>query len=348
MFSSSDAEKSAPDLSVVIPYFNHPELLRNALDDLASQKNLTLEVFVVDDCSDEPCAGVIEEYRQRGLNARLFRQAARSYTLAGRLLGMTHARGRWLAFMDADDGLAGDTVYAEAVREADAAAVDVLHFRVLGIDSKGFFSHRSQAAPFHEGRLESREIFSAWADSWFMAHSVWNKLYSRRLYTKVINLPHTVPIFRIEDFYLTTHFLFLAKSYASSDLAVYKYYLPSETHLGKVSGRAFDALRMYLSFPGIFASYGMDEELREKMKAYLRAMIIANGGKLCGFLPDDIWKNRPYELDFNSQAIRTILEYGTKQDFLMLLLIINSSNVRKLRDLKNIVTTQLAWSSQII
>lgn len=346
MDSNSSRDKKAPVLSVVIPYFNHPEFLHNALEDLYSQKNIDLEVFVVDDLSDDPCNELIDEYREKGLDVTLFRQNKRSYTLAGRLLGMRHARGKWLTFMDADDGLVGDTVYAEAVREAEVAAVDILHFRVLGIDKKGLFSHRSQAAPFYEGRLEGREIFLQWAQSWFMAHSVWNKLYSRKLYTKVASLPHTLPIFRIEDFYLSTHFLFFARSYASSDLAVYKYYLPSETHLGKVSGRAFDALRMYLNFPDLFAYYGMDAELMEQLKLYLRALIIANGGKLCNFLPDDIWKNKPFELDFNSAALRTILEYGTKQDFLMLLLIINSSNVKKLRDFKNIVTSQLADISQ--
>ena len=326
-----------PDLSVVVPYFNQPEQLREALADLRAQKNIRLQVIVVDDISDKPCGTLVEEFQKTGLDITLLRQERRSYTLAGRLRGMCHAKGRWLAFMDADDRVVSDTAYSRAVREAEDAAVDILHFQVLGIDRKGFISHRPQAGPFHEGRLEGEEIFSAWANAVFAAHSVWNKLYSRTLYTKIAALKHDLKIVRIEDFYLSTYFMFFARSYASSSLAVYKYYLPAETHLAKVSGRAFDALRMFWHLPARFREFGLPPELGDKLQGYLKALMTINGGRLCGFLPDSIWKSRPFELDFSSPQLGTVLEYGTREEFLLLLIAINASNVAKLRDLKALI-----------
>lgn len=337
MNSDSTIRPDQPDISIVVTHFNQPEQLANALDDILKQKDVKLEVIVVDDASDKTCGRIVESYRDKGLHACLLRQEKRNYTLAGRLLGMEKAQGRWLAFMDADDGLVSDTALSEAVNAADAANADILHFRVQAVDTDGFISHWPYAAPFYGGRLEGSEIFAFWLQNSCPAHSVWNKLYSRDLYRKVASLRHDIHIYRIEDFYLTAHFLFFARTYVSSNLLVYKYFLPAGNHLAKAAGRAFDALAMYKEFPKRFGEFGSSAEICAQLSAYLGILVTINGGQMCRMLPEDIWKWKPFELDFSSKGMKTILEYGSRRDLFFILALANASNVRKLRGLNNII-----------
>lgn len=331
---NSNAE-AQPDLTVVIPYYNQPEQLALALDDLLGQQGLRLEVFVVDDASDRRCDALVARFQQNGLAVSLLRQPRRSYTLAARLRGMKEARGRWLAFMDSDDGLCSPSAYARAVEAADAARTDILHFVTLADDGGGRLRAWSNAMPFHAAPLHGSAIFHTWLTGDCRAHSVWNKLYSRPLYRRLLSLEHSVPIFRIEDYYLTAHFLLLAHSYAPCDIAVYRYNPPSGTHLEKAAARAVDAMRMYLALPARFEALGLPHDDSVRLKIYLRKLILLNVGRVCCFLPRQParpGKDAEYGPP-DPEALARMRRYGSARDFFLVLAIANASNARKLQDI---------------
>ena len=246
--NSDNFPPDSPDLSVVVPHFNQPQQLAHVLENLLGQKSVRLEVLVVDDASEQPCDAVVAAFQGRGLCVSLLRQPERRYTLAARLRGMGEAHGRWLAFMDADDGICSPTAYAQAVKAADAAQTDILHFITLA-DKEGQRRSWNNAMPFHNATLRGEEIFRTWLAADCRAHSVWNKLYSRSLYQRLLSLDHHLPIFRIEDFYLTAHFLLLAQTYTPCDIAVYLYTPPAGTHLEKAAARAVDAMSVSMDVP---------------------------------------------------------------------------------------------------
>ena len=326
---SSDKQ---PTLSVVIPYFNQPEQLAQVLEDLLQQEGVELEVFVVDDASERSCRECVAAFQKRGLDVVLIRQPQRRYTLAARLRGMKEARGRWLAFMDSDDGLCSATAYAQAVQAADAAQTDILHFATLADDGGGRLCTWNNATPFHAVPLSGEAIFRTWLAADCRAHSVWNKLYSRQLYQRLLQLPHTLPIFRIEDFYLTAHFLLLAQRYTPSDIPVYRYNPPSGIHLDKMAARAVDAMRMYLSLPDRFEELGLPHSDSEKLKIYLRKLTTFNAGRMCRLLPCRT-EGRTLFNDIEPDALQRILRYGSMKDFFLVLAIANASNARKLKDI---------------
>lgn len=318
-------------LSVVIPYYNQPEELHDALQSLHGQTLKELEVIVVDDASGRGCDGVISEFSAKGLPVRLLRQEKRSFTLQARLRGMAQARGRWLAFMDSDDALCSPEAYAQVVREAEDKAVDLLHFVTLANDNGGRPCEWRNASPFFRDVVRGKEIFSAWLELNAPAHSVWNKLYSARLYKKIVELNHDVHIYRIEDLYLTAHFLFFAVSYAPSDTAVYMYSPSKGLHLEKVAARSLDTMRMYMTLPGRFKQWGLGEATALRFKTLLRKFVTLNTGHMCRFLTQgDVGKFFQNE---RSEAVERILRYGTPQDFFAALLIANASNARKLQNI---------------
>jgi glycosyltransferase involved in cell wall biosynthesis len=81
--------------SVIIPTCNRPQFLSQAIRSVATQKDVELEILVVND--GEPLPHAHGDPRMRILDN------ANKGTVAARNLGISHARGKLIAFLDDDD-----------------------------------------------------------------------------------------------------------------------------------------------------------------------------------------------------------------------------------------------------
>jgi glycosyltransferase involved in cell wall biosynthesis len=89
--------ENQPFFSVIIPTYNRAGFLLRALASVQRQKFDDYEIIVVDDGSHDATADKVKGYAVRYLY-----QDNRGVSSA-RNLGVAEARGRWLAFLDADD-----------------------------------------------------------------------------------------------------------------------------------------------------------------------------------------------------------------------------------------------------
>ena len=118
-------------VSVVIPYHNRPEFIRQAVESVSAQTVPPQEVLVVDDCSRPENWAAIEPLGDR---ARLLRSEVNQGLAGARNYGARHATGDWLAFNDDDDfwlpnKLERQLLYLEQHPDCDAviAAARVLY-----------------------------------------------------------------------------------------------------------------------------------------------------------------------------------------------------------------------------
>ncbi|HIG75666.1 MAG TPA: glycosyltransferase [Bacteroidetes bacterium] len=89
-----------PQVSVVLAAYNAEPFLGAALDSIAEQTFIgAMEVVVVDDGSTDATAEIVRRHR---VGARLIQQA-NAGSAAARNRGIEEARGRYVAFHDADD-----------------------------------------------------------------------------------------------------------------------------------------------------------------------------------------------------------------------------------------------------
>lgn len=93
--------EAAPLFSVVIPVYNRAELLRSALQSVRAQSCRDFEVIVVDDGSADDPAQTVAAFADPRI--RCVRQE-NSGASAARNRGIDLARGRYVAFLDSDDG----------------------------------------------------------------------------------------------------------------------------------------------------------------------------------------------------------------------------------------------------
>ncbi|WP_430435148.1 glycosyltransferase family 2 protein [Methyloversatilis sp.] len=123
---SAISDNAAPRVSVVIPTYNRPALLREALASIAAQTCTDWEVVVVNDGSTPPIDAAALEAVVNG-RLRLVRHDQPRGVAAARNSGFAAARGELIAQLDDDDRLAPEALSAatQALRDADVAFIGV-------------------------------------------------------------------------------------------------------------------------------------------------------------------------------------------------------------------------------
>lgn len=91
----------SPLVSVIIPTYDRPELLRRALTSVVSQSYENLEIIVVDDCPSEPAKKVVERFDDSRIRYILHEQ--NKGVCGARNTGIKRSQGQLLAFLDDDD-----------------------------------------------------------------------------------------------------------------------------------------------------------------------------------------------------------------------------------------------------
>lgn len=111
--------------SVVIPTFNRAAVVGGAIDSVLSQTVPPAEIIVVDDGSTDDTAAVLERYG----GAITWRRQPNAGAAAARNLGISMARGRYVAFLDSDDAWAPWVIetYQHAVRESRSPSLIAGH-----------------------------------------------------------------------------------------------------------------------------------------------------------------------------------------------------------------------------
>ena len=89
--------------SVVIPAYNASASVAQAIESALAQTEADIEVLVIDDRSTDTTAAVVERMVRRDSRVRLLRQVTNRGPAAARNRGIEHARGEWIALLDADD-----------------------------------------------------------------------------------------------------------------------------------------------------------------------------------------------------------------------------------------------------
>lgn len=125
---------TSPQVSVVIPTRNRWQLLQLTLESVLAQQGVELEVIVVDDASEDETPRALQDVADPRLKVRRCERHV-DQTVA-RNIGISEARGSWIAFLDDDDLWAPHKlrVQLDAISRAGG---DFAYAAAVGIDPDG-------------------------------------------------------------------------------------------------------------------------------------------------------------------------------------------------------------------
>ncbi|MFT6775137.1 MAG: glycosyltransferase involved in cell wall biosynthesis [Paracoccaceae bacterium] len=112
---------TAPRFSIVMPCFNAGSLATEAIRSLQRQSVADWEMIVVDDGSSDGSHAVAEDWALVDPRIRLAPLAHNRGAAFARNVGIAHARGDYVCFLDADDVLIDDALAAFAKAIGDGA-----------------------------------------------------------------------------------------------------------------------------------------------------------------------------------------------------------------------------------
>jgi len=166
-------------LSVVVPVYNVEAYLQETLESVCRQTLRDLEVIIVNDGSTDGSALIAESFASRDPRFRLLRQDNQGQGPA-RNLGVRHATGDYLVFLDADDVLPGNA-YNLLVDSLEATGSDIAAGNVRRF-STGWMSQTVVHADAY--RTTVLRTSAARHPELLRDCTVWNKVYRRSFWDK--------------------------------------------------------------------------------------------------------------------------------------------------------------------
>jgi glycosyltransferase involved in cell wall biosynthesis len=128
---------TGPDVSAIIPAYNAGRFISDAIESVLAQTHSAMECIVVDDGSTDDTASVAESH---GPWVTVIRQANAGVS-AARNAGAQVAKGRYLAFLDADDAWLPTKIEKQIQRARSGS---------FGLISGGFYVTDEVLQPLYE------------------------------------------------------------------------------------------------------------------------------------------------------------------------------------------------------
>lgn len=114
-----------PTFSVIVPIYNAEKTLRKCLDSMLAQSYQSFEILMIENGSKDSSNAICREYTARDTRLILLECENNRGPSGARNIGLDHAKGEFIAFVDSDDFVEAD--YLETLRQGLSQA-DVVFF----------------------------------------------------------------------------------------------------------------------------------------------------------------------------------------------------------------------------
>lgn len=166
-------------ISIIVPVYNTEQYLLHCLDSILSQDFTDYELLLIDDGSKDNSGAICDEYAEKDSRICVFHKENGGVSSA-RNLGLDHAQGEWVAFVDSDDLLvdnALDLLLNEAKDDVDMVYGGIRKFDESSDDIETITVKE-------RGRISVEEALDA-----FVVPKKRNGDWHRYLYNRIYRMP---------------------------------------------------------------------------------------------------------------------------------------------------------------
>lgn len=172
----NNVQKKQPLVSVIMPVYNTEKYIGQAIESVLSQTCPDFELLIVDDGSKDRSRDICEEYSKKDSRISVFTNDTDMHGPgSARNIGLNHASGEYLYFMDSDDWL-DENLLETVVNCMRQTGADIVQFGVIYEygNSKAFWNGKSI--------LTKAEISENFSEFWNNTiKSLWVFLFQREL-----------------------------------------------------------------------------------------------------------------------------------------------------------------------
>ena len=211
-------------ISVIVPAYNSENFIKRCLDSIREQTYQNLEIIVVDDASVDNTERILAQVASQECRLKVFRAATNLGIHGARRLGMKHAEGSYIGFVDHDDYL-DISMYSTLLRKIQTTGADI---SISGVVSVSNGRNIGTKVKFSSDKLIKDDIIGKFCRLKLGSGVLWNKLYSREIMDESLSIPLERSVDGSEDYILNFGAFSRASSVALCSARLYNYVLHSD------------------------------------------------------------------------------------------------------------------------
>ena len=139
MNSNTKTEDNPPkndsiDVSIIIPAYNSDKYIEKCLNTARKQTLKNIEIICIDDASTDKTLEIINNHVRFDKRVCVFTNTTNLGPGASRNIGIKHARGKYITFLDADDWLDENTLEC-VLKKSEENNLDLLLFKLINMNN---------------------------------------------------------------------------------------------------------------------------------------------------------------------------------------------------------------------
>lgn len=232
--------KKWPKVSVITTVYNTEKYIEKCLDSICNQSYKDLQIIVVNDASKGNVSEIVEKYVEEDSRIKYIDLEKNVGLFHARKKGAEFANGEYICFVDSDDYLGVDYIRSMVKAAIDQDA-DIVKTRFVLTDGNKCYV-QSYVYNQPDTVLKNEEILNAYFEQEgldYTWHTVWNKLYKKKLWDKCVPYYErlTKHLIMAEDFAYSTPLFTFAKKMVSISTDEYFYLQRAEASTGIVKDK---------------------------------------------------------------------------------------------------------------
>ncbi len=206
-------------ISVILTVYNRENYIHRCIDSILSQKNVNIELIIVDDGSKDSSSNICDEYAAKNENIKVIHQENAGISVA-RNVGLDNVTGDFIFFMDDDDFLPEDALQSLLKLSIDHEADLVIGNYEWYKDNGSYYKMFEIPEKYCNKFLSNREVCELllYTDQTWVIIVNWGKLYRKQVWDD-IRFP--VEINKSEDQFVFADLMESCKKIYLTDQVVY-------------------------------------------------------------------------------------------------------------------------------
>ncbi|WP_026657860.1 glycosyltransferase family 2 protein [Butyrivibrio sp. AC2005] len=206
-------------ISVILTVYNREHYIHRCIDSILSQKNVNIELIIVDDGSKDSSPEICDEYAAKNVNVKVIHQKNAGISVA-RNVGLDNVTGDFIFFMDDDDFLPENALQSllnlSIEHEADLVIGNYAWYK----DDGSYYKMSKIPEKYCNKLISNREVCELLLytyQTWVIIVN-WGKLYRKQVWD---NIRFPAEINKSEDQFVFVDLMESCKKIYLTDQVVY-------------------------------------------------------------------------------------------------------------------------------